>query len=294
MTSLEASRFRAATASPIGSRISLSDEPVAAACPEQGPGQLLGRGLVGVRSHAQKCNSELHSAPHPVRVSQVTRPRRLGFCPCPRATRPPSPPRRSTSPPAARSARSPAGATEVMHRPARPVTAYDEELRALVADMVATMYAADGVGLAACQIGVDLAVFVFDCPDESVTIHRGVVCNPVARAARGQRAPARRRRRGLPVLPGRVRRLRPARPGPGDRPGPRRRGRRLRGRRPAGAVPAARDRPHPRHGLRRPAQRPLAQEAAQADGGRRRGLPGWAGRSADHWARPTATRPSAD
>ncbi len=69
--------------------------------------------------------------------------------------------------------------TDVMHRRARPVTSYDEELRTLVADMTATMYAADGVGLAACQIGVDLAVFVFDCPDEDGTIHRGVVCNPV-------------------------------------------------------------------------------------------------------------------
>jgi peptide deformylase len=68
--------------------------------------------------------------------------------------------------------------TEVMHRPARPVTSYDEELRGLVADMVATMYAANGVGLAACQIGVDLAVFVFDCPDEEGIAHRGVVCNP--------------------------------------------------------------------------------------------------------------------
>lgn len=68
---------------------------------------------------------------------------------------------------------------EVMHRPARPVTSYDEELRTLVADMVATMYAADGVGLAACQIGVDLAVFVYDCPDDSGTTHRGIVCNPV-------------------------------------------------------------------------------------------------------------------
>jgi peptide deformylase len=68
---------------------------------------------------------------------------------------------------------------EVMHRPARPVTTYDEELRTLVADMVATMYAAAGVGLAASQIGVDLAVFVYDCPDESGTMHRGVVCNPV-------------------------------------------------------------------------------------------------------------------
>ena len=76
--------------------------------------------------------------------------------------------------------------TDVMHRPARPVTAYDEELRTLVADMVATMYAADGVGLAACQVGVDLAVFVYDCPDESGTLHRGVVCNPVIELPEGR------------------------------------------------------------------------------------------------------------
>ncbi len=68
--------------------------------------------------------------------------------------------------------------TDVMHRPARPVTSYDEELQTLAADMVATMYAADGVGLAACQIGVDLAIFVYDCPDASGEHHRGVICNP--------------------------------------------------------------------------------------------------------------------
>ena len=67
---------------------------------------------------------------------------------------------------------------DVMHRSQRPVTSYDDELRALVADMVATMYAADGVGLAACQIGVDRAVFVFDCPDEDGVRTVGVVCNP--------------------------------------------------------------------------------------------------------------------
>jgi peptide deformylase len=66
----------------------------------------------------------------------------------------------------------------VMHRPQQPVTAYDEGLAALVADMVATMYAADGVGLAACQIGVDRRVFVFDCPDDSGQRTVGVVCNP--------------------------------------------------------------------------------------------------------------------
>ncbi|MDP3969490.1 MAG: peptide deformylase [Nocardioides sp.] len=67
---------------------------------------------------------------------------------------------------------------DVMHRPARPVVEFDEDLRALAADMVATMYAADGVGLAACQVGVDLALFVFDCPDEDGRRHIGVVANP--------------------------------------------------------------------------------------------------------------------
>ncbi|MCW2767504.1 MAG: def [Nocardioides sp.] len=68
--------------------------------------------------------------------------------------------------------------TPVMHHPQQRVETYDESLRELVADMVATMYAADGVGLAACQIGVDLAVFVFDCPDDSDVRTLGVVCNP--------------------------------------------------------------------------------------------------------------------
>lgn len=66
----------------------------------------------------------------------------------------------------------------VMHRALKPVDSYDEELEALVADMFATMYAADGAGLAANQIGVDLAVFVFDCTDESERRVAGVVCNP--------------------------------------------------------------------------------------------------------------------
>ena len=76
--------------------------------------------------------------------------------------------------------------TPVMHRPQQSVTAYDDDLRTLVADMVATMYAADGVGLAACQIGVDLAVFVFDCPDEAGERTVGVVCNPVLTLPEGR------------------------------------------------------------------------------------------------------------
>jgi peptide deformylase len=66
----------------------------------------------------------------------------------------------------------------VMHRVLRDVQEFDEDLHRLVADLVATMRAADGVGLAANQIGADLKVFVFDCPDDDGVRHEGVVCNP--------------------------------------------------------------------------------------------------------------------
>jgi peptide deformylase len=66
----------------------------------------------------------------------------------------------------------------VMHHTLEPVSEFDDELRSLVADLAATMYAADGVGLAACQVGVDRSVFVFDCPDDEGVHHQGVVCNP--------------------------------------------------------------------------------------------------------------------
>lgn len=74
----------------------------------------------------------------------------------------------------------------VMHARCAPVTSWDETLRALVADMVATMYAADGVGLAANQIGVSLKVFVFDCPDDDGVHHKGVACNPVLSVPEGR------------------------------------------------------------------------------------------------------------
>ncbi|GGD25793.1 peptide deformylase [Nocardioides daphniae] len=68
--------------------------------------------------------------------------------------------------------------TDVMHRPQQAVTVFDDALKELAADMVATMYAAEGVGLAGCQIGEDVSIFVFDCPDASGQHTVGVVCNP--------------------------------------------------------------------------------------------------------------------
>ncbi|HVC37922.1 MAG TPA: peptide deformylase [Gammaproteobacteria bacterium] len=45
---------------------------------------------------------------------------------------------------------------------ARPVAAVTVEIRRLVADMLETMYAAPGIGLAATQVGVDQRVIVVD------------------------------------------------------------------------------------------------------------------------------------
>ncbi len=74
----------------------------------------------------------------------------------------------------------------VMHTACAPVESYDDELAALVRDLVATMYAADGVGLAANQIGISRSVFVFDCPDDEGGQHRGVVCNPTLTVPEGK------------------------------------------------------------------------------------------------------------
>jgi peptide deformylase len=67
----------------------------------------------------------------------------------------------------------------VLHRECKDVTVFDDELARLVDDMFASQRAAEGVGLAANQIGIDLKVFVYDCPDDDNTRHVGVVCNPV-------------------------------------------------------------------------------------------------------------------
>ena len=52
-----------------------------------------------------------------------------------------------------------------LHAPTEPVTESPEELAELVQDMYETMDAANGVGLAANQIGVSKRLFVYDCPD---------------------------------------------------------------------------------------------------------------------------------
>ena len=49
-----------------------------------------------------------------------------------------------------------------LHQPASEVTTWGDELQRLIDDMIETMYAAPGVGLAATQVGVPLRIFVVD------------------------------------------------------------------------------------------------------------------------------------
>ena len=70
-------------------------------------------------------------------------------------------------------------------RVAQPVTAFDtDQLHLLVADMFDTMRAADGAGLAAPQIGVDLQLVIFgtDAPNprypDAPLVPRTVLLNP--------------------------------------------------------------------------------------------------------------------
>ncbi|MBZ4321660.1 peptide deformylase [Streptomyces huiliensis] len=67
----------------------------------------------------------------------------------------------------------------VLHKECKDVTEFDDDLARLIDDMFASQRTAEGVGLAANQIGVDLKVFVYDCMDDEGVRHVGHVCNPV-------------------------------------------------------------------------------------------------------------------
>jgi len=65
----------------------------------------------------------------------------------------------------------------------KPITEFDEDLENLCADMFETMYEAEGVGLAAQQIGLALQLFVMDC--EGIKL---VAANPEIIAKEGEQS----------------------------------------------------------------------------------------------------------
>ena len=62
----------------------------------------------------------------------------------------------------------------VLREGATPVEVFDDTLRRLAEDMIETMYAAPGVGVAANQVGLRTACFVYDDREG----HAGFVANP--------------------------------------------------------------------------------------------------------------------
>ena len=69
---------------------------------------------------------------------------------------------------------------EILRRTCRPAVDFGTpELSQLIDDMFITMYVAEGAGLAANQVDVDLRLFVFDCLDDDGVRHVGHILNPV-------------------------------------------------------------------------------------------------------------------
>ena len=74
----------------------------------------------------------------------------------------------------------------ILKQTAKPVAKVDDSVRALVKDMFETMYAADGVGLAAPQIGVLQRVIVLDTTSRQPESKPMAMINPEIIAMEGE------------------------------------------------------------------------------------------------------------
>ncbi len=76
---------------------------------------------------------------------------------------------------------------EVLKKPTQRVDEIDREIEQLIRDMLDTMYHAEGVGLAANQIGVPLSVMVIDTtPKEDAPDLKLVLINPEVISSEGK------------------------------------------------------------------------------------------------------------
>ena len=88
----------------------------------------------------------------------------------------------------------------VLKQQAAPVAQVDDAVRALVADLFETMYAAEGVGLAANQVGVLQRVLVLDTTSRQPELRPLAMVNPVIVSREGETVYA----EGCLSLPGEV------------------------------------------------------------------------------------------
>ena len=70
----------------------------------------------------------------------------------------------------------------VLREPTKPLEVFDDALRRLAPEMTETMHAAPGVGLAANQVGLSIACFVYDDREG----HAGFVANPALLELEGE------------------------------------------------------------------------------------------------------------
>jgi peptide deformylase len=68
--------------------------------------------------------------------------------------------------------------SQVLHQPAQPVDSVTPDIDQLIQDMIETMYAAPGIGLAAPQVGVALRIFVIDLSGGRDPVGPIVMVNP--------------------------------------------------------------------------------------------------------------------
>ncbi len=87
---------------------------------------------------------------------------------------------------------------KVLETPAKPVTQFDEELAKLTEDMFESMYAAQGVGLAAPQVGLGMRLAVIDVTSGKNPEAKLVLANPEIIHVEGEQ----REEEGCLSLPG--------------------------------------------------------------------------------------------
>ena len=67
----------------------------------------------------------------------------------------------------------------VLRQPAKRITKVDQSIRQLAQQMLQTMYSADGIGLAAPQVGINKQIIVIDCEPDKPESKPLVLINPV-------------------------------------------------------------------------------------------------------------------
>lgn len=67
----------------------------------------------------------------------------------------------------------------VLRQPAKRIAKVDAEIKAVIREMLQTMYSADGIGLAAPQVAINKQLIVIDCQPDEAAAPPIILINPV-------------------------------------------------------------------------------------------------------------------